>query len=108
MTQEQLAKMGPKAREVNFRQKLETSRAWAERALVVLHDYQTQSERDAYQTIDHNEVGFNSFDAPLLSQLAEKVKREEPLNSWELNMAFRRVPKYAKQLVQVAMQREAA
>ena len=108
MTQEQLEQMGPKAREVNFRQKLETSRAWAERALVVLHDYQTQSERDAYSTTEHNGVGFTAWDAPLLSEMAEQLKRGQRLSDYQLRMAQRRVPKYARQLVAVAMQREAA
>lgn len=66
------------------------------RHLVILELYrrQTDDERSAKKTIDHNDVGFTSFDAPVLTPIAEKVERRERLSKEEERQLRYRLPKY--------------
>ena len=84
-----------------------------ERALVILHDRQTDVERMSRTTTEHNGVGFSGFDAEFLSSLAEQVKENRygrpmgrRLTERQRGMARAKVMKYAKQLASAAIERE--
>lgn len=72
------------------------------RALVVLHNLQTEDERASRATWHTNNRGFNAPDAKKLSAFAEKVKNNQRLTSDEISQSRNRVLKYAEQLLLIA------
>lgn len=81
--------------------KLSSNRGWAERAIVYLYEKQTCGERATGETIEHNSVGFNSCDAEILSSFAVRLTRHHrPLSDKQLAIAFKKLPKYWKQIRQ--------
>lgn len=74
------------------------------RALIVLLDYQTQDEKERQSTSHANGRGFNHVDAPLMTSMAEQIKRGRTLSQKQLDWlrgvgkARSRIGKYAQQL----------
>jgi hypothetical protein len=75
---------------------------WAQRAIVALYNYQTPDEQQSEMTKHNNAVGFNGVDAPLLSSFADQIIRGRTLTERQLVYAYRKLPKYAKQLARIA------
>lgn len=82
----------------DVREKLETNQAWLERAIVRLYEHQTNEEQEMQQTSEDNGVGFNAVDAHKLSYYATWIKAGNHLSDKYLQDAFKRVPKYSKQI----------
>ena len=84
---------------------------WAERAIVALWRYQTAHEQIAGETNVKNGVGFNGNDAYILTSFAEQINRKERqgvpagrrLSPKQLVIAYKKLPKYAKQLFKIAI-----
>lgn len=55
---------------------LATDDRWLERAIVVLHDRQTEVERRVRETFNKNDLGLQVADARDFSRFAEQIKRE--------------------------------
>ncbi len=69
---------------------LATNDEWLERAIVALHDRQTELERQARETLAiKNEIGLQRADALLFSKYAEKIKRGAHLTETEKREARR-------------------
>lgn len=101
-----------------IRAKVKSDRKWAERAIVVLFDYQTADEQSTEITRHVNGVGFNGADAPLLSSFAKQLKglptdyhpvggTPRHLSPKQLSCAFNKLPKYAAQLLKIAQDKTA-
>ena len=75
--------------------------------LRLLYDRQTWTERAAQVTADHNSMGFNAYDAPFLSSVAEQAERYKTLTRGQAGPVARRLRKYAAQLAQIANENEA-
>lgn len=91
---------------------LERSTLVVERAILVLYARQTEDERATQSTKDHNGMGFNGVDAPLLSSFAEQIERNrygrpdgQRLTERQFQVALPKVKRYVAQLVQVANER---
>lgn len=82
-----------------IKKNLQTNQRWLERAIVVLYDYQTSDEQHAEETKHRNDVGFNSADARKLSYYAQWLKSGKHLSGNHLQKAFKVVPKYHKQIL---------
>lgn len=87
------------------RKMLATNRGWAEKALITLHNLQTQDEQILMQTTYKNGVGFNAVDAPFLSSLAESLERYPHLTPKQLTYAHKLLPKYAHQIYQIILEK---
>jgi hypothetical protein len=74
---------------------------WATRAIVRLFELQTADEQMAEVTAVHNGQGFNGTDAKILSSFAKQVLAGRTLSPKQLNIAFKKLPKYAGQLMKV-------
>lgn len=85
-----------------IRSKVSTDQRWAERAILALYRRQTQSEQAARITNELNHIGFNGIDAEILSSFAEQLLRGRTLSHKQLAIAYRKLPKYAKQLLAIA------
>ena len=82
----------------DIRTNISTKPAWAERAILAIHRYQTSTEQRYHETTELNGVGFNGVDAYILSSLADQLMRGRHLTEKQLAIAYRKLPKYAKQL----------
>ena len=83
--------------------KLGSDARWAEKAITLLYGFQTAEEQDAGSTREHNGQGFNGTDAELLSSFAVQIARStrpegERLSPKQRPFAFRKLPKYARQV----------
>lgn len=88
---------------------LDASNYAVEEAVLRLFDRQTADEQTMEATTDHNGMGFNGLDAPLLSSFAKQIRanrygkaRGERLTYKQMQIARRKMRKYVKQLVTLA------
>lgn len=79
--------------------KLSSNPAWATRAIVKLYEKQTLDEQNSQVTKEHNGVGFNGTDATILSSFAEQILKGRTLSAKQLNIAFKKLPKYNRQVI---------
>jgi hypothetical protein len=85
-----------------------------ERAVLVIYERQTETEKATQQTRDHNGRGFSAFDAEILSSFAQQIMankwnrpKGQRLTERQMVIARRKMMHYAGQLAQVAEQKEA-
>lgn len=81
---------------------LEKDAKFVGRAIVKLFEKQTRGEQDSDQTMEDNGVGFNGFDAEILSNFAKFFMKTGFLTKKQLAIARKKVIKYAKQLTMIA------
>lgn len=79
--------------------KIKTDQRWLQRAIVVLYQHQTHDEQVQRETKYRNDVGFNSADAKKLSYYAKWISLGKNLSGHHLQTAFKLVPKYSKQIL---------
>lgn len=107
-----------KVEKVNFmKQMVATSDRWMLKALLTIYEYQTSSEQASEMTSQHNGVGFTGIDGGILSSFAKQlIRRGVPalleakeevtatrfLSPKQIPILRKKMPKYAKQLVQIA------
>lgn len=78
------------------------------KAVVTIYRRQTRDERNSYSTHETNGVGFNKFDAEILTSFAKQiifnkdVGRRYLLSRKQIEIARKRIKKYAKQLAKIA------
>lgn len=72
------------------------------RALLALLDRQTADEQAAQVTSHSNGMGFTGVDAEILTSFAQQVQRGRTLSVKQMEIARRKLVKYAKQLALVA------
>lgn len=72
------------------------------KAIVVIGQYQTAEELAMAETVDHNNRGFGAVDAEFMTGLYFRILRNEPLTRRELAIAHNKMPKYWRQLMEVA------
>jgi hypothetical protein len=89
-----------------IRERVGSDPRWASRALVVLYARQTASEQESHTTHVKNGCGFNGVDAGILSSFAEQVLRGRRLSLKQLRIAYKKLPKYAGQLLKIAEDKE--
>ena len=88
-----------------IREKVSSDPRWAARAIVALYNCQTAEEQAADATVVKNRMGFNGTDAFILSSFARQVQEGRTLSQKQLAIAYKKLPKYAKQLETLASAR---
>lgn len=85
----------------DWKVKLATDRAWIEKGIIRIFEYQTTSEQHNENVNNHNNVGFTPADAKMLSSFAKQLKYRNNyhLSPKQLAYAAHRMPKYARQLL---------
>ena len=104
-----------KARTDFIREAVAKSEAWALRGLWVIYQNQTADERNAKVTTHQNGIGFTGADADLLTSfchqlekrgfkgnLPKNVPASAFLSPKQLVYVYKKMPKYARQLVDAA------
>jgi hypothetical protein len=84
------------------RMKLKTSIKWAKAGCLALYQLQTPNEQRIHLTVEDNGVGFSAFDAPLLTHIACKLRRNRSLTSFENRALKDRIHHYWDQMVEVS------
>lgn len=74
------------------------------KALIKLYTYQTVDEKQEHATKEHNNVGFNAADAPILTSFAEFYQKRGFLSQKQLIIARKKIMKYAGQLCNIVNQ----
>lgn len=78
---------------------------WLYRALMRLYSFQTEEERLSFTTKNHNNRGFNSADAKILTSFAEFYKKTGFLTPKQKQIARHKLAKYSKQLYEFVQSR---
>jgi len=86
-----------------LREKIRTKDEWALGALMRLYSLQEQDEQAHHVTKHQNHVGFNSVDAEFLTSLAQQYEHRGWLTEKQMNLARRKLAKYARQLQKYGM-----
>ncbi len=72
------------------------------RGISAIHSLQTNQEQINRGTVEHNGVGFNSYDAEFLSSLAEFYKDKDFLSPRQIELGRKGILKYSAQLCRIA------
>ena len=83
---------------------LENSDEMVRRAVVKIWELQTADEQLSEATRHHNGVGFNGYDAQILTSFAKQIRDGFRLSEKQMSIARKRMLKYTKQLVDIANQ----
>jgi hypothetical protein len=106
--------------ETNIRVKLATNPMWAIRGVLAIYANQTPNEQIAEETNVDNGIGFTGCDAKLLSSFAKQVQNkidwvksknlpvmwDKLLSVKQMGIVFKKMPKYAKQLMKIAANKD--
>lgn len=84
--------------------KIKTHRGWAATALIAVWKRQTAEEQRIKSVIFSNGKGFNSCDVFILSKISEYCLSTHRLTDRQWAIVRRRLPKYWKQLLEIAEQ----
>lgn len=68
-------------------------------ALLVIFRRQTNQEKAAGVTVEHNGVGFGGSDAEILTDIAKQAQKYNGLRGGQIPLVRRKMRKYARQLV---------
>lgn len=79
--------------------KLGTDKAWALRALEVVFDNQTNEEQIRESTLINNGIGFTGTDGKILTSIANFYIKNKSVSNKQLQLIFKRIPKYWKQIL---------
>lgn len=93
----------------SIQQLIKTNDAAVARAILALYARQTDAERSTAHTSVENGIGFNKIDAPFLTSIAKALPRYNMhMTPRQLATARKMLPKYWRQLLQVAGEKGAA
>lgn len=76
------------------------------KAIVLIHDRQTEEEKARGESVEDNLIGWTKWDAKEMGDIAKKIKREEPLTDGELAKSRNKMQKYWKQLMYISKQQQ--
>lgn len=97
-----MSKITQKAQIEFIREKITHDVNWAYRALMSLYMAQTEDEKNDGDTKHENGVGFTGLDADILTSFAKGYEHYGHLTEKQLNILYRKIGKYAKQLYRVS------
>nr|DAJ99887.1 MAG TPA: hypothetical protein [Caudoviricetes sp.] len=75
---------------------------FAKRCMLKLYDGMTSEEKSKGYSIEHNNIGYNRYDAQFMCSICEKIIAHKSLNNREFYTARYRLKKYLKQLTNIA------
>lgn len=73
-----------------------------QRAVLAIYKLQTEEEKCKKETSGSNNIGFNKFDAKILSSFAEQLIKGHTLTPKQLSKARDRIKLYHRQLTLIA------
>lgn len=70
-------------------------------ALMKLYSLQTEYEKAVKETSETNRVGFNAFDAEILTSFSQQYEKKQWLSPKQLQLARKKLLKYSRQLFDI-------
>jgi len=90
-----------------LRANLASNASWATRGCQCIFGYQTADEQSIGVTVEDNGVGFTGADSTILSSFAKQINAGRFVGSKkQMDILFKKMPKYAKQLDNVAQAKQ--
>ena len=83
---------------------LATNDVAVKRAILAIYARQTADEQSSESTFYHNSVGFSGVDGEIMSSFAKQLKSRGFLTEKQMVIARKKMPRYWKQLVDIATQ----
>lgn len=90
------------ARIAYIRDAVSKSPKWALDGLMRIYANQTADERTVEETRHENGIGFTGADANILTSFAKQVERGRTMSPKQMALIHKKMPKYARQLEQMA------
>ena len=86
-----------------IKDKLKNDIRWMERGVIVLYHRQTQDEKRVKETVESNNIGFNSSDSRYLTWVAEWLLKDgrNHLNEKHKEKVGKSLPKYWGQILSI-------
>lgn len=91
-----------------WKEKLGNDPRWALRGLVRIYQSQTDLEKRISGTVIKNGVGFSGADANILSSFALQLEMGRKLSKKQMEIIFKKMPKYAGQLYDISREEQEA
>ena len=88
----------------DIRTLLETNDRAVLKGVVAIYKLQTEDEKAAATTSHENGVGFNGFDAEIMTSFAQQILKRGFLSIKQKTIARKKILKYAGQLTKIANQ----
>lgn len=85
-----------------WKEKLGSDPRWALRGLTRIYQFQTDQEKRINETVVENGVGFSGVDANILSSFALQLEMGRRLSKKQMEIVFKKMPKYAGQLFEIS------
>lgn len=82
--------------------KLESDNEWLIRGLLAIHSRQTEDEQNSEMTKEDNGIGFNAFDAAILTDFVNQYNTAKFLSKRQIILVRKKMLKYAGQLTRIA------
>lgn len=83
-----------------LRYKLATDAKWNRRAIQRIFENQTIDEQESAETVKLNGIGFTGLDAKFMTSLVRSMEKfDGSLSPKQQQVAFRMMPKYARQIL---------
>lgn len=85
-----------------IKQLLQSHDLFVVKSLLKLYSYQTEEEKLSENTNELNGVGFNSYDAPILCNIANQLVEKTFITIKQISYVRNKILKYSKQLTYIA------
>jgi hypothetical protein len=89
-----------------IRSLLEKNEIMVKRSVVEIYNNQTSEEKLTGETKENNGVGFNGVDAYIMSSFARQIIEKNFLSKKQMIIAKKKIKKYARQLTEIANNKE--
>ena len=91
-----------KMRKEFIREQLRTSRTWATKALLLMYECQTSTEKAVVKTLIKNGIGFSKADDEAMSVFTIRLKVYQTLTDNEWRVIHKTMKKYWKQILSIS------
>lgn len=89
-----------------LKEKLANDQQWAVRGLLAIYAHQTADEQASGDVAEDNGVGFTGADGEILSSFAQRVESGRDLTDRQMELLFKKMPKYGRQLMNIADEKQ--
>ena len=96
-----------KARLAYIREMVGSNEQWAIRGMLRIYERQTEDEQRSETTKYHNTIGFSGAHAEILSSFSKQVLAGRTMSEKQMFRIFKYMPRYARQLHDIAMEEQA-
>lgn len=83
---------------VFIKSKLSTNKVWAQKAMLIVYNLQTEDEKSTESTNNLNGVGFTGADAYIMTSFSKQLLKRGDLSPKQMAIVYKNMPKYWRQI----------